>query len=130
VGRLWTEIEVPVLIHGRNLEHGNVHGFHVFAVQLGQLGIAHGTVKSAAHFDDLSIHAGAVPRVPGEVPARVGHGENLGHPHGYPAPDLDIGQFRGTSRQCLVRRHRVAQADAVVHPVPRFDDLYSFFSRN
>ena len=114
-----------MLVHGGHLGEDHVHGVQVLPVEAGQLGIAHGGEPAHALGDDLTVNAGAVPGVPGEVlPGVVGLGD-LGHPHGHAAADLHVLQLILTGGQSLVQLHGVVGAPGVVHPVAGLDQLGS-----
>ena len=116
------EIEIPVLIHGRDAHHGHIHrekmpvvGHHIAK--------NHGNIAAQPSVAELSLIGGTVPGVVGEVlPARVTL-HDLNRTKAQIAPYLYIGQLIPAFRQSLVQQCGKAHVGGVIHPVTAFYGL-------
>ena len=121
--------EVAVLVHRRDLDHGDVNMNVAVAVEARQLAVTHRREIAHALGDDLAVDAAAMPGVPCEVLAGVLCLADLGHPHCHAAAHLDVLELALARCKRLVERVGVVGAPAVVDPVAALDDLDGFFGR-
>ena len=115
------EVEVAMLVHGRDLEHCHIHGVLAVAVVTGQLRITDGGVEGEALRNGLALNAAHVPAVPGHVGSRVVDLEDLRHPHQDAAAEIDVLQLRQTLCDGSIDCHRGVHSPAVVHPIAALD---------
>ena len=123
VGRGQAEIEVAVLIHGCDLEHGHIRRRDMVVVVAGQLGIAHRLVEARAAGDMVALHAAHVVGVIDNMMHRVLNVKDRRLPQADAASDLHILQLRCAASQRLVQHAGVDGTKSVVHPVAGLDDL-------
>ena len=127
VAGVGAKVKVAVVVHGGNLEHGNIHILGHIAVVAGQLGIADGAVEAEALCHSLTLNAAHVPAVPAEMLGRVFDLEDLGNPHQNAAAELNILQFGQALCNGCIHSHGGAGGPAIVHPVTAFYQSGSLF---
>ena len=126
VGSCKRVAEIAVLVHGSDLDHGDINADIAVAIKARKLGVTHGRKITHAFGDDLAINAAAVPGVPGKVLTGVLISTDRRHPHGHAAANLDVFQLIFTPGKRLIERVRMVRAPAVIDPVTGFDGLDGF----
>ena len=122
------EVEVAVLIHGGNLEHGNIGLIEVLVAVTGQLRVAHGGVEAGTGVDVLALCAAGVVGVKDDVLMGLFDVEDGGTPQADTAAHLHLLQLGCALCQCLVQYAGMGASEAIVHPIAGLDHLYCLLS--
>ena len=129
VGSGNAEVEVAVLIHGADLDQGNIRRIDMVIIVTGQLGIAHGLIEAGPGIDVLTLKATGVVGIVDDMLSRLLDIEDRGLPQGDTATNLHVLQLGSAASQRFVQNMGMGVAEAIVHPVAGFDHFYGFLCR-
>ena len=129
VGSGNAEVEVAVLIHGANLDQGNIRRIDMVIIVTGQLGIAHRLIEAGPGIDVLTLKATGVVGIVDDMLGRLLDIEDRGLPQGDTATNLHVLQLGSAASQRFVQNMGVGVAEAIIHPVAGFDHFYGFLCR-
>ena len=122
------EVEVAVLIHGGNLEHGNIGLIEVLVAVTGQLRVTHGGVEAGTGVDVLALCAAGMVGVKNNMLMGLFDVEDGGTPQADTAAHLHLLQLGGALCQCLVQYAGMGASEAIVHPIAGLDHLHCLLS--